>query len=494
MHIANRKNGNRKRIEGRRAARSALIAAALLGSSSAIAATPLDPWAIFARSDLTTIHDSLLANHPGPVDSQNPAFRDWLERGFATAEAKASEARSFADYQRALRLYVNGFRDGHIDLVFRMEPTRVAWPGFLVRREEDLQKIDVALSVPGSSVPQGAELLSCDGQPPDRLLSQRIDPYYWNADIPHERWRNLPLLFIVPRAEKSSEFSQCVFRTEGTERSIPLNWTITPIAEVMEHVEQLAPHGELGLRKVGSVWFVTIPSFNYFGSAADPMRKLLADMQTHSGELRSGVVVFDVRGNEGGNSSWADMVAAELWGEALTRRALSSFDDTVDWRVSSANLAHLKASAEQARRDGQSDGANYRKQASQLMERAIARGESLVRMPGSPVPAKTTMPSNPVTGRVFLLTDSACFSSCLQFADLVKRMPNVRHIGLPTNADTAYLDNDQVDLPSGLAAFGYSMKVYRHRARQNNQWYDPDIRWPGGAMTDEALVAWIESL
>ena len=458
-------------------------------------AQPVDPWAAMTQRDLQAIRDTLRANHPGPVDPQNPAYRDWLERGFALSSGKASQARSFADFERALRLYVNGFRDGHASVFFRMEPTRVAWPGFLVRRSEGDQKIHVVVTTPASGVPEGAELLSCDGRSPDQLLADRVDPYYWNADIPHVRWHNLPQLFVLPRNEVDARSKSCLFRVRGTEQTVALNWDIPPRQEVVDRIAKLEPPGEIGLRKVADMWFVTIPSFNLFGPAADPMRKLIADVKARAWEMRTGTVVFDVRGNRGGNSAWADQIAAALWGEPLTRHVLAGFGDTVDWRVSRDNIAQAAQATEQAKRDGQPEVVRYRSRARDAMAQALARGETLVRVTEpAALRAGGAPPANPVTGKVFLLTDSACFSSCLHFADTLKALPGVRQIGLPTDADTVYLDNDQIDLPSGLGAFSYSMKVYRDKVRKNNEWYEPDVRWPGGPMTDEALVRWITTL
>jgi hypothetical protein len=38
------------------------------------------------------------------------------------------------------------------------------------------------------------------------------------------------------------------------------------------------------------------------------------------------------------------------------------------------------------------------------------------------------------------------------------------------------------------------MKVYRHRMRANNQWYDPQIRWTGGPMADTSIAQWVRAL
>jgi len=101
---------------------------------------------------------------------------------------------------------------------------------------------------------------------------------------------------------------------------------------------------------------------------------------------------------------------------------------------------------------------------------------------------------NPISGRVYLLTDGECASACLDFADLVRRLPGVIHVGQPTSADAIYIDNTYQELPSRLARVGYSMKVFRNRVRENNEWYEPEVRWPGGEMSDDAVAKWIASL
>ncbi len=66
--------------------------------------------------------------------------------------------------------------------------------------------------------------------------------------------------------------------------------------------------------------------------------------------------------------------------------------------------------------------------------------------------------------------------------------------GLPTSADAVYIDNRNADLPSGLGVLGFSLKVYRHRVRANNEWYEPQIRLPNGPLTDEAIAKWVLTL
>lgn len=92
------------------------------------------------------------------------------------------------------------------------------------------------------------------------------------------------------------------------------------------------------------------------------------------------------------------------------------------------------------------------------------------------------------------MTDPNCASACLDFLDLTTKLPGVVRIGLPTAADTNYLELSFVPLPSGRATLGYPMKMYMHRARGPNVAYLPLLAWPGGAMTDESILHWINTL
>src|SRR5262249_38303654 len=162
-------------------------------------------------------------------------------------------------------------------------------------------------------------------------------------------------------------------------------------------------------------WFVSLPSFNYFGASATGITALLGEMTARAGELRAATVVFDVRGNGGGNSAWAEKVAAAFWGERWVARIGDSFDWTVDWRGSADNIAHLNRVIERTQRDGLTEAAQSWAKARDALVAAQKKGQSLVRVAETPKTAAGPAPVNPVTGRVFLLTDGACASACLDF-------------------------------------------------------------------------------
>lgn len=452
-------------------------------------------WAAAARMDIEAIHATLRDNHPGPVDAANPAFSKWLTEGRALALEQAATATHAGDYWRAVRRYTNGFRDGHIHFGFSAPMAR-AWPGLLTMRNAD-GRTTVVLNDEEPAVPRGAELLTCDGLDAQALQQRWVDPYRWNADIPHDR--TAKSVFLMMAVDSDAQRPRvCRFRSEGREFELPLRWSSISEQRSSELIDRArgSTRPPLALRQIDQVWFVSLPTFHLNPEQVHTMRALIRELGQAAQTLREAPwVVLDVRGNTGGNSGWGSEVASALFGKVTVERIEGQFDWTVDWRASPRNAMSLQQAADDAEQRGQLNDARYRRGLAAEIAEAATKGLPYVRKPS---PARITAhnqdATSPFKGRVFLLTDHACASACLDFVDIARRLPGVIHLGLPTSADSIYIDNTGGPLPSGQGAFSYSMKVYRNRIRSNNQWYEPAIQWPGGAMTDETVAAWVRSL
>ena len=277
---------------------------------------------------------------------------------------------------------------------------------------------------------------------------------------------------------------------------MPIRWRPIDAAFLSDRIERasgiLVP--PLGLRRIGDVWLISLPSFTWTGPDAAHMRAMVATLRDHAAELHAARhVVIDLRGNGGGNSQWGDDVAAALWGRSLVDAVDASADGTLDWRVSPRNRDTIRMDAAGMRTDGHTAEAAEWDGLARRMDQALKSGQSLLRVndpPSAPVPAAPS----PFAHRVLVLTEPHCASACLDFVDLLDRLPGTERIGLPTGADTDYLDLASAPLPSGHATLDYAMKVYRHRARGSNVAYRPVVRWPGGVMTDASIARWVDGL
>ncbi len=467
------------------------VAYVLLSLISETASAEDRTWSTKATIDLHAIHDIVSADHPGPVDPENPGYKLWLEQGLSAALRVAPEVKSQADYVRTVAGYTAGFRDNH--LAVEPKDLRYEWPGFLT----SLQSDRVVLTAKDQSVamPIGAELTSCDGVSAATLMQRFVYSYRTNPDVPQTRNIEAPRLFTVANGDEQAP-QHCKFQVGGKAASLRLLYRPISRDDMFKWIDKargiVTP--PLQAEEIGDVWLISIPTFDWFSADARQMEAFIGRLKELSATLHAArVVALDVRGNGGGNGEWGERVLAALFGDDGEGKIRRSFDETVDWRASPDNEQELRRIAKWERSSGL-DGAEVSKVADgvaaavrdhQVYFRQIAPATYQVPKGGQP---------SPFTGKVYLLTDDSCASACLEFAEELLRFHGVEHVGLPTNADAVYIDIAHVPLPSGAANLRYGLKVYRNRSRKNNEWLTPRILWDGGPMTDESVAAWLTTL
>ena len=470
---------------------------AATASAQTMAEQADNPWPAIAKADLAKIRATLEQNHPGPVDALNPRFKDWLAKGFEMSQQRVKTVNSFDDYKNALYFYTNGFRDGHIRINFDVDVKRFSWPGWLVGVDTD-GALKVTVAANDMRHLHTAVLLGCEGQTAEKMCAERIEQYYWNRDIPHERNLQLANMFLMP-VMSTNRVRSCQFLLpDGKTVQIKADWRNVDAerAAILKNEASAKSKTTLGVRHFGGNWIITVPTFEYSGTeGVAQYRAFLIEVAKNLSSLQHAQkIVLDMRGNEGGNSAWGQELAELLWGKERVNRELDSFDETVDWRVSQDNLQHLSKEVERMKSAGLDEAMQYRLRIRDQMQTAFDKGASMLHVDAPPQAGTEPVPENPMKGQVYLLTDHSCASACLDFADLFLRLPYTTHIGLPTSADSVYIDNASSELPSGLGVLSYSLKVYRKRARGNNVWHQPEIAWPGGNMTDFSLEEWFKKL
>jgi hypothetical protein len=481
--------------------RLATFAACAAWSAAAIASaapTTARDWAEIAVDDLHFIRATLRENHPGPVDVENPAFLEWYRSGFEKALERGRRARDFAGYFFAIEYYMAGFRDGHLGALTERhledhlaEPRLTRrWPGFLVRWQDDAFVVGT-VEGRGELPAPGDRLVGCDGKSAREWARDILEDYAGLWFLPGERAELAPLLLV----DEGNPFvplpQRCTFDSASGRRTLPLTWSPVDGRDLVAKLPGYSA-GEPSLRRIGDAWWITVPSFDVNNARSGAaLRKLTEEVRSQASAIRSArAVVFDVRGNRGGDSDAGKALLAAIWGEDFVD-ATEPRSAAVDWRLSAGNLRFLRDSnVRMLRRQFGDDSREVRQYEERVraMEAALARGDTFYReVPGPPPSA----PAPDVTARPVLLTDNVCASACLDFADVVRRLPGGEHVGRETSADAVYIDNRAVTLPSGLGFFGFSMKVHRGRARGNNEPYRPSRVFPGDIRDTAALEEWI---
>jgi hypothetical protein len=245
-----------------------------------------------------------------------------------------------------------------------------------------------------------------------------------------------------------------------------------------------------------ALW-VKIPSFATNDNNISAMRGLVAEM---ANQRSNHLVVFDVRGNGGGDSEWGLKILSALLGKEYIVGVENKAEGEAyaEIRVSSGNIQQYEGWLARAENHHGAESVIYREifQSLDLMKKALTNKQAYSRQAN--LEAKELARATPATAlsqaKIVALTDGGCGSACLNFLDLLYQIPNFTQVGQTTFADSVYTELRQVVLPSELGTLNFPTKVWRNRHRGHNVEYKPQIPWKGRITDTEALKSWINGL
>lgn len=197
------------------------------------------------------------------------------------------------------------------------------------------------------------------------------------------------------------------------------------------------------------------------------------------------LIIFDIRGNGGGNSDWGQKIVAALFGQEYTVHHIAKANAHVyvDWRASYGNILHMQKLKQQNQHtfSPESDFMKWIDSTLEGMQSAYASGLHYYTAKNQPLSSHEQNPKvfkNPVHATIVVLMDHGCVSAALDFIDYIKAMNHpVVLVGQTTRADSLYMECRTIDLPSKKGTFCFPIKVYRNRVRKHNEPYVPDIVW-----------------
>ncbi|MGE0174593.1 MAG: S41 family peptidase [Oligoflexales bacterium] len=464
-------------------------------------------WGDLVRKDTQASYHWIKENHPGSIDDDNPEFRKILEKGYRTATEKSKLVKDLEGYRAVLSEFFAGFHDGHLGFRINSDipEAKVYWPGIVLGYRNGRAVVVYRENSKefGVTPPMGSELLSCDGKSLSQLIEENVQPYDSTASTVAEAvlTRLTPMVLLDQDNPFVDRIQQCLFSLKGQEQIWDIKWVATP-QKVIEPKMDLArniysPSMSIHPMDENAFW-ISVPTFSAQNDESlAALNKLIADLNASTEEMRKAqIIVVDVRGNHGGNSSWGNAIIRALWGDEMfdTYRPKS---EGIKWRVSIDTYRYLsedllpmiknqfgESSPEYVEFKNEIDG----------FKEALDRGDLWFNPYERGVRPETEKPENPVKANVYFLTDPACFSSCLLFADRMRLLPNVVQIGLATRADTKYGEVRSESLPSGLATMMGPQKIFLGRLRTDNEPYVPKFRWSGEMSDQVGLERWVLDL
>ncbi len=461
------------------------LAAACLSAPAFAQESPTD-WPALTRTDLEAAASLIRDNHPAMVpEVGDAAFTARFAASLTKAQARVPQVRDADGMAATLRGFASGLGDDHIAWAPKSGLPVKSWPGFMVvKRGVDLV---VTVTEPGGPT-EGARLVACDGTPAATLLRERTADRVPDPDIAAQLTVNSIWVVLDDGNPFIARPRQCRFEAEGQPLDVALNWR--PVtAEDFPRIRagrRLTGHAGYGVRAVGEARWIAFESFD------DSVAPVVEAVRARQAELRAApMVVIDLRGNGGGNSRFGDQVASILLGDEPMKAISSSGggDCPTVWRASPDNRKSLAAYAARM-----PDSADYWNAEGAEMDAALAAGRPLTAsLDGCTVATERTQlppPPHPLfPGKLVVLTDAACFSSCTLVVDHLLRLGAIQ-VGAATNAPTRYMEVRSVDLPSGLGGFSTLQKAALSAPPLFGP-FDPAVPFPGDITNTAALEAWV---
>ena len=472
----------------------------------------LSPQDLAARH-LVAVHEAVTEMHPAILNKNAKAFHAWYAIAYEKSKALLPKVHSVADENALLNFYFAGYEDAHLSGGISQSPfvwmdfENARWAGWLTRAT--LNGFQVVMSLGGEEYPPvGAYLISCNQQPIDSFLKNNIAPFI------DKRWqllaakdKSVKLLSLDTSYEHllvRPTVSSCDFEThDGDIKSFKFQWNLFSAENEKEFKKIYNPsykYPSVHEFAPKSYW-VNVSDFQLNSAEAyQHHQQLLSDLQTLTDV---DLIVFDTRMNKGGNSLFGDEILKSFFGDkkldylqqqlaekAPVGEAVFRASWKFYWSYDFMYKQH------QLRQGNDSTGLIlYEKILSRLNQALKDNQQTFLQSElvfGNSELLTESSPQWQQKEKVVLLTSRNCFSSCLNFVDTLKQVPNLIHLGEPTNGDTIYTQVAQ-SASSYLHEdylFSVPIKAYTKRLRDDNQAYIPDVIYTGNTYTD-SLEGWV---
>lgn len=466
-----------------------VLVCAGMTSAAAQTANTQAQWREITRTDVEAAYQLLTEDHPALSRTINDAaFRSRLEAGRALALQRADQVQTIEGYFATMAGFANVAGDKHIWWRSPYTASTVNWAGIIMTRRDGGYVVFSHAGAEGEASLVGARLVSCDGVSADDFAAQKLGGFSAVWSIEAQRIQRTPRLLIDDGNPFVLRPTACEFMRGRQRISHTLQWREAERTELSPLVRPALNRGAagFGVRAFNGGMWIALQSLDDNATAVvEQVRAQQAQL------LTAPVVVLDMRGNGGGNSDYGAQIARVLFGEARFNHEYNGGgeDCSTAWRVSPRNLATMRSYLTRFQQSNPDFAAGMRELV-QRGERAEAGEEFTGPVTcGSDRAAPGRAPAQAAAGRIVLLTDNACFSSCLIVTDVFRRL-GALHVGQATDAATHYMEVREERLPSGLSFFS-TLQAFSPSSPAQMGPYVPAVRYEADIADTAALEAWI---
>lgn len=486
-----------------------MLACSLLATLSCAKA---NNWALNTSRDLISINALFKRNAPVSIEKQSTQYTHWYQHGYYKALSEARKNKSFAGYLAILNEYVYGL-DVPTMAVLTSVSTNVShiqWPGFTVGIKAGTVKV---ISSPCHSYDPkhcpavDAVVQSCDGQPVNEWINKNIIPFM----TVKQRYIDFQNLFVpnllINKGNPLREYpQQC---TIG-KTVYPLEWhdfrrglstylhyvslardlPVQSLVLTQDVYAGLFPY-DFSIHHFGkqNVW-IKIPSFQ------ESYRHHLQVIKDSVSQYRNTkVLVFDLRGNLGGNVDFGQDILKALYGKDFLQSIGKSLPLNQMWhaklRLSKDNIDYYQQLSETSKDQGDLALA---KDILSRAKAAMVKHEKEISYQHQVQQAKPQGVKDPVKARVYIITDEACRGACWQFVRELQAIPGTILIGKPTGIFNGDFMPQTQALKIGIVSIRYPIAQQEQPADHLGAPFLPAFRYHGFIGDTVALKQWVLKL
>jgi hypothetical protein len=460
---------------------------------------PADPrWSAIATQDVEAAYRLLQENHPGAApELRDLGFQERLKNAHSLALKRARAVISYQGYLFVLVGFATDMGDKHI----WSRPTFVVnlprWPGIIVSKRGNAWVVTDTEGDQQSAL-LGAALISCDGEAVQDLARKNVGGFHAVWSVGAQQIQNAPWLLIDEGNPFITRPKACVFEHKAQRETVSLDWVRIKRENLLPRVKKAIGAGAAGygVRQVGKGYWIALQDL-----MTDKARSVVKAVEEQKIALREApFVVLDLRGNGGGSSVMGRQIAASLLGAAAADGRLGPATEATcggpdgSWRASEGNIKQLEFM--QASPLVVQGGPEIKKMVQVTLRdarAALAQGKAFSASINCPVepwkPPAATQPPSLMKGRLILLTDNLCFSSCLVVTSDFRTL-GAFHVGQTTDAATHFVDVREEYLPSGYSMFSTLQSVDPSSPIQVGP-FEPTLTYDGDIADTDALEKWI---
>lgn len=422
-------------------------------SPAAYAETTSNPDIFYCSQlipDLKFIHQQLADNSANVKYSTETAKQaaTALEAGISAA----NNCKGKTDYIRGIKKYVASYHDPHLTVNFN--PSWLSGTGLEIRKINDRYFVSdkfTGTTSPGNIQP-GDELISCGSKPPLTILENEILPFEPYFDKEAALYKYSRTAWSMRFDVNDGDEVNCQFLRGGKTFEAKLKWQPVPGAALLK-LKRSHKGPIYKLERIDGFPWITLASF----APENPEdSRLLVEFVEDAKKLRGEKkIVLDLRGNGGGNSYWGERWLKNLIGYApeLAGKALIwTSKDNVSFYESFKNKYTAEGGLTPQEKKDWEEYINCVKSQSDTFLECDSKLEH---------PKTETAQRTGFKGRIILLTDAGCFSSCEDFTLMLRLTGFMTQAGIATDASTLFGEiRTKVKTPSGFASLNFPQKVF----------------------------------